>query len=57
MKVKIKCETCGSENVRRNCDAQWNVEAQKWEICAEFDHFDCDDCGGECNVIEEEITT
>jgi len=51
-KVKIVCSECGSENVRRNCDAMWSVEYQMWEIVSMFDHCDCDDCGGECNIEE-----
>ena len=54
-KIKITCTTCGSEDVRRNCDAAWSIEEQRWEIFSEFDSTTCEDCGGECSTTETPI--
>lgn len=44
------CTKCGSDDVRRNCDAAWSVTNQRWEVAAEFDSTTCEQCGGECDV-------
>jgi len=44
-RIQMVCGTCGSTNVRRNGDLQWNVKTQKWEIVAIFDETSCEDCG------------
>ncbi len=49
---KMICATCGSENVRRDADAVWNVEKQEWELCAVYDNATCEKCGGETRLIE-----
>lgn len=54
-RIKIPCATCGSEEVRRNCDAAWSVEEQRWEITALFDSYTCEDCGGECGIVETKM--
>ena len=54
-RIKLKCCVCGSEDIRRNCDAEWDIHRQRWEICAMFDTFSCEACGGECDIVEEEI--
>ena len=53
--VTITCATCGSGEVRRNCDAAWSVEEQRWEIVSLFDSFTCEDCGRECDVVETQM--
>jgi hypothetical protein len=55
-KVRVKCGTCGSEDVRCNADAAWNVETQTWELVAVFDYTTCEVCERETSLIEEEIT-
>jgi len=52
-KIVFKCKNCGSPDIRRNCDALWDIEKQEWVICDWFDTYDCFGCGGECDVTEE----
>lgn len=53
--ITIHCATCGSDDVRRDASAAWNVELQTWEIVTVFDNADCETCGGETSLIEKEI--
>ncbi len=50
------CAECGGENVMCDAYAQWNVDAQEWEIANMFDHAICADCGdGETSIVEREL--
>jgi ribosomal protein L37AE/L43A len=43
---KYVCSNCGSENVRRDAWATWDVETQSWELAVVFQagfYDDCDD--------------
>ena len=51
------CSICGSENVRRDAWAVWNVETQSWELSTVFDAGFCDDCDGGARLDEVEIGT
>ena len=53
--MKMVCAKCGSEDVRRDADAVWNVELQQWELCAVYDNATCEDCGGETRLVEVDI--
>ena len=50
--MKMVCAKCGSEDVRRDADARWNVELQQWELCAVYDNATCEECGGETRLLE-----
>ena len=52
---KFVCSSCGSENVRRDAWATWDVETQSWELATVFDAGFCDDCDGEASLTEIEI--
>lgn len=54
-KIKIVCSRCGSDDVRRDADAAWNVETQAWEIVTVYDNATCEYCGGETILTEIEI--
>jgi hypothetical protein len=50
-KEKPVCRECGSDDVRADAYAVWNVEAQEWEVSATFDKGSvCEKCGGECSL-------
>lgn len=49
------CATCGSPEVRRNADVEWNVKEQKWEIVSIFDSASCEECGGQTQINETPI--
>jgi hypothetical protein len=51
-KIKMVCDHCGSEDIRRDAFASWNVETQEWELASIFDNTICDACG-EDNCAEE----
>jgi hypothetical protein len=55
-KIKIVCSHCGSDDVRRDAYAEWNVDAQTWELGTVFDQGYCEACGGEASLDEEEIS-
>ncbi len=52
--ISIRCERCGSKNVRRDADAAWNETNQTWELVAVYDHATCEECGGE-TTLEKKI--
>ncbi len=54
-KIKIVCSRCGSDDVRRDAYAAWNVETQGWELSAVFDQGYCEACGGEASLEELKI--
>lgn len=52
-KIKIVCSVCGSEDVRRDATAEWNVEKQEWELCGVMDQGYCEGkCEDESNLEE-----
>lgn len=57
MSITIHCATCGSDDVRRDASAAWNVETQEWEIVTVFDTADCETCCSETSLIEQGIGT
>jgi hypothetical protein len=54
-KVRIVCKYCGSERIRKDADAVWDVNKQKWVLCAVYDNQICEDCGSETSTVEVEI--
>lgn len=57
MKMKnMICSHCGSEDVRRNADVAWSVEQQEWSVACIFDSATCENCGGETNIKEVDIS-
>jgi hypothetical protein len=46
-KCKPVCQTCGSDNVRLDAWAEWNLDTQRWELSQTFDAAYCDRC--ECH--------
>jgi hypothetical protein len=55
-KTKPVWRDCGSDDVRADAYAIWNVEAQEWELSATFDKGSvCEACGGECSLKWIEI--
>lgn len=49
--VRPICSVCGSEEVRRDAYAAWDVEKQEWVLLTVFDTVDCEQCGGACSVV------
>ena len=47
------CNTCGSEDVRIDAWAAWNVKLQQWELAETFDYAYCNNCDGECSIDEK----
>lgn len=57
VKVRMVCSHCGGDRVRRDADATWNADSQQWELAGVYDKGStCDDCGGECRIVEQAIT-
>lgn len=55
-RVKMVCDSCGSQDVQRDAWAEWSVEEQEWVLSQCFDHAFCNDCAGECHIVDEAIT-
>ncbi len=52
--VKKICKECGSESVFYDAFACWSVEYQMWELHDFYDAAYCQDCDGQCTIIEKE---
>ena len=51
------CAHCGSDDVRADAYAEWDVEAQKWEIAQRFERAAyCNKCDGETRIEEQSIS-
>lgn len=53
--IKITCSTCGSDDVRRDAWAEWDIDLQKWVLGTVFDAGHCESCEGESRLVEEEL--
>ena len=55
--VKMVCAHCGSDDVRADAYAGWDVEAQKWELAQTFDKGAyCNQCDGETRIEAQPIS-
>ncbi len=55
MRIKIVCGHCGSDDVRRDAWAEWDVRTQAWVLGTVFDAGHCEKCGGEASLKEVEL--
>lgn len=55
MTITKVCETCGSENVRRDAWAEWSVENQAWELGEVYQQGFCQDCQGDTTLVDREV--
>lgn len=44
------CDECGSDDVKVDSYATWNVDTQRYEHSSEFDSWYCVECEGETHV-------
>lgn len=51
-KIKIVCETCGSDVVTRDAWAAWDEDLQDWVLGAVFDYAYYHKCEEETNLDE-----
>lgn len=51
--IRKCCKYCGSDNVTVDAVARWNIAAQQWEIAGLLDNSDCNDCGGETDIVDD----
>jgi hypothetical protein len=55
-KVKMVCSQCGSDEVRADAYAEWDVESQSWELAQTFDKgAHCDKCDAETRLEERPL--
>jgi len=47
---RMVCEACGSEQITRFAWAEWDLEAQEWQIGAIFEFAFCHNCRGSARV-------
>jgi hypothetical protein len=55
MKHKIVCSHCGSENIKRDAWATWNVDTQEWDLDDVFDSCFCEDCTSTSNDLIKRV--
>lgn len=53
--IKKVCKYCGSENVRADAWAEWNIDKQDWVLAEIYDNEYCNDCEGDSHIIDVEI--
>lgn len=51
-RVRMVCETCGSELVTRDAWAEWAVDAQDWTLGAVYDYAFCHSCEADTHIAE-----
>ena len=52
-RLRMACETCGSDDVMRDAWASWSYDAQDWELRGEpFDDAFCESCECETSIVE-----
>ena len=49
-KVKIVCSECGSDDVRKDSWACWDIDEQKWVLHETYDYTYCEACEEECST-------
>ncbi len=50
--VRKCCSECGGENVRVDAWAEWDVQAQRWELHSSYDNTWCEDCECEVSIVD-----
>jgi len=51
-RIQMACEECGSTLVTRDAWAEWNLDAQDWELGAIYDYAFCHKCERETHIEE-----
>jgi len=51
------CSFCGSDSVKLDAWAVWDVDSQSWQVSETFEAAWCDDCDGETTVREVETVS
>jgi hypothetical protein len=54
--VTFKCAHCGSENVTKDGDLEWDKVLQKWVTKVVFETAYCCDCGTDTRLVTEVIS-
>ncbi len=54
-KIRKVCDECGSDDVRCDAFAAWDVEAQEWVLGSTYDAEHCEHCQGEARLVDEAI--
>ena len=54
-RLAVCCRTCGSEDVRLDAWAEWNISTQRWQLSQTFDAAYCNNC--ECDKSHLEWKT
>lgn len=51
-KIDIVCRECGSQDVRRDAWAEWDVDSQEWVLADVYDYSYCLNCEGDATLAE-----
>jgi len=54
-RVEKVCETCGTDRVVVDAHAEWDVDAQRWELAHTYEYSFCKDCDGETTIVERPL--
>lgn len=50
--IIIRCEICGSSEISRDANANWDVKTQSWVLGSVYDDGYCHKCTEERTLIE-----
>lgn len=53
--LRIICDHCGTEDVKRDAWAAWNFDSQEWKLHSTYDNAYCERCGDEACLTEARI--
>lgn len=56
-RVYMRCESCGSEDVRKDAFAEWKAAAGAWVLAETYDACHCNACEGEAKLEEIDAAT
>lgn len=54
--VEQVCKACGSDDVKLDAWAVWDIDKQDWVLGYTFDDSFCESCEGETTIIDRQLT-
>ena len=54
--VTFKCAHCGSEDVTKDSDSEWDKILQRWVTKRTFETAHCENCGTDTRLVGEVIS-
>ena len=51
-KITKVCKDCGGDQVLVDAYAEWDIDAQQWELSHTYGYSYCKDCDGETTIVD-----